>query len=46
MHSHSSILVGDKIYFLGGVTNTGVSNEVFYLDLSQSFNVTNPHGLK
>jgi N-acetylneuraminic acid mutarotase len=40
---HSSILVGNKIYFIGGVSNTyQILNEVFYLDLSQSFNVANP----
>src|SRR5579871_3795259 len=43
---HSSILVGNKIYFFGGLFNFGTSykttNEAFYLDLSQSFSVMNP----
>ena len=39
---HSSILVGNKIYFFGGATPYVTTNESFYLDLSQSFNVTNP----
>src|ERR1043165_7876496 len=41
--AHSSILVGDRIYFFGGtfdeIYNT---DEVFYLDISKSFDVTNP----
>jgi N-acetylneuraminic acid mutarotase len=39
---HSSILIGNKIYYFGGVTDVGSSDEAFYLDLSQSFNVANP----
>jgi hypothetical protein len=39
---HSSVLVGKKIYFFGGVINGVGSNEVFYLDFSQSFNIEVP----
>ncbi|CAI2178263.1 15764_t:CDS:2, partial [Funneliformis geosporum] len=38
--SSSSILVGKKFYFFGGYTSK-FSNEVFYLDVSQSFNSEN-----
>ncbi|CAG8657745.1 5478_t:CDS:2 [Rhizophagus irregularis] len=38
----SSILIGNKIYYFGGITDVGVSNDAFYLDLSQSFNIVNP----
>src|SRR5581483_10045772 len=44
--SHSSDLVGDKIYFFGGVLDGGgdgyCSREVFFLDVSNSFNISNP----
>src|SRR5436190_4191752 len=39
--SHSSVLVGNKIYFLGG-WGGGSTNEVFYLDVSQPFNTQAP----
>ncbi|KAF0538916.1 galactose oxidase [Gigaspora margarita] len=38
----TSILVGTKLYFFGGDTSIGESNEVWYLDLSSSFNVSTP----
>src|SRR5688572_16372229 len=41
--AHSSVLVGDKIYFFGGALDfTRVSNEIFYLDVSKSFDTANP----
>src|SRR4051794_16555972 len=40
---HSSVLVGSKLYFFGGKKDDGLcSNEVFYLDISQSFNTQEP----
>ena len=40
---HSSVLVGNRIYFFGGMQNQATSlNDGFYLDLSQSFNIANP----
>jgi N-acetylneuraminic acid mutarotase len=46
-YAHSSILVRNKLYFLGGGSGTAslggiCSNEVFYLDVTQSFNVEVP----
>ncbi|CAI2174023.1 5959_t:CDS:2 [Funneliformis geosporum] len=38
---HSTILDENKLYFFGGQSNIDCSNEVFYLDLSQRFNVEN-----
>ncbi|PKY43847.1 hypothetical protein RhiirA4_457942 [Rhizophagus irregularis] len=38
----SSILIGNKIYYFGGITDVGASDDAFYLDLSQSFNIVNP----
>src|SRR2546430_1553924 len=35
---HSSILVGDKLYFFGGNLITWL-DEVFYLDTSQTFSI-------
>ncbi|EXX60866.1 Kel2p [Rhizophagus irregularis DAOM 197198w] len=44
---HSSTLIGNKIYYFGGITDVGASlNDVFYLDLSQPFNVANPPWIK
>ena len=41
--AHSSVLVGKKIYFFGGVLDSKFcSNEVFYLDVSQPFNIQVP----
>ncbi|GES73686.1 hypothetical protein GLOIN_2v1876170 [Rhizophagus clarus] len=41
--THSSVFVGNNLYFLGGQYGNGsISNEVFYLNLSQSFDVANP----
>jgi len=41
--AHSSVLVGNKLYFFGGIKNDGVClNEVFYLDVSKSFNLAVP----
>ncbi len=40
--AHSSILVGNKIYFFGGIISNSISNELFYLDVSQPFIVANP----
>ena len=39
--AHTSVLVGNKLYFFGGITDTS-SNEVFYLDVSQPFNIQVP----
>src|SRR5204863_4923371 len=41
--AHSSVLVGDKLYFFGGgiVDNFDTSSEVFYLIVSQQFDVSN-----
>ncbi|SRR6266498_1962637 len=41
---HSSVLVGDKLYFFGGISDADVYglNEVFYLDVSKSFNLADP----
>src|SRR2546423_4574638 len=40
---HSSVLVGSKLYFFGGEKDDGsCSNEMFYLDVSQSFNIDVP----
>jgi N-acetylneuraminic acid mutarotase len=44
-YSHSSVLVGNKLYFFGGDIGSRkdeISNEVFYLDLSQPFNIQAP----
>ncbi|RIB07628.1 hypothetical protein C2G38_2147477 [Gigaspora rosea] len=39
----TSALVGTKLYFFGGlISRNSISNEVWYLDLSNSFNVTTP----
>src|SRR5687767_3913175 len=41
--AHTSVLVENKIYFFGGVLDNGFcSNEVFYLDVSQPFNMGAP----
>ena len=41
--AHSSVLVGNKIYFFGGQRNiNSYSNEAFYLDVSQPFNIASP----
>src|ERR1051325_11237876 len=41
--SHSSVLAGNKLYFFGGILNgVGCSNEVFYLDVSRSFDMATP----
>src|ERR1043165_4834505 len=41
--AHSSVLVEKKLYFIGGVLpNRFCSNEVFYLDVSQQFNIQAP----
>ncbi|CAI2179923.1 12940_t:CDS:2 [Funneliformis geosporum] len=40
--AHSSVLVGNKLYFLGGRVSKSCTNQVFYLDLSQSFDLTTP----
>src|ERR1043166_9968268 len=44
-YSHSSVLVGNKLYFFGGDIGSRkdeISNEVVYLDLSQPFNIQAP----
>src|SRR6266542_1009328 len=43
-HGHSSVLVENKIYFFGGTIDVegGSTNEVFYLDVSQQFNIAFP----
>src|SRR3954447_5372949 len=39
--AHSSVLVGNKLYFFGGQNDSLQSlNDVFYLDVSQPFNIT------
>ena len=39
-YGHASVLVESKLYIFGGVLDSGFSsNEVFYLDLSQPFNI-------
>ncbi|KAF0538930.1 galactose oxidase [Gigaspora margarita] len=38
----TSTLVGTRLYFFGGFTIIGASNEVWYLDLSSSFNISTP----
>jgi len=50
--AHSSVVVGNKLYFFGGIVvlplpqgslvNVYISEEVFYLDLSQPFDIENP----
>ena len=41
--AHNTALVGSKLYFFGGsIVNDFSSNEVFYLDVSQTFNVAAP----
>src|SRR3954454_13619442 len=42
--SHSSVLVKNKLYFFGGITELErfCSNDVFYLDVSQPFNIQAP----
>ncbi|CAB4495712.1 hypothetical protein RhiirA1_530100 [Rhizophagus irregularis] len=41
--THSSVLIKNNLYFFGGQYRNGlVSNEVFYLNLSRSFDVENP----
>jgi N-acetylneuraminic acid mutarotase len=40
---HSSVLVGDKLYFFGGGEDANVaSNDAFFLDLSKSFDIAAP----
>ncbi|RIB25353.1 hypothetical protein C2G38_490014 [Gigaspora rosea] len=39
---HASTLIGTRAYFFGGEMATSRSNEVWYLDLSSSFNVLTP----
>ncbi|KAF0538928.1 galactose oxidase [Gigaspora margarita] len=40
--SQTSTLVGTRLYFFGGQTSTITSNEVWYLELSNSFNISTP----
>ncbi len=40
--THSSVLVGNKLYFFGGASEKSCSNEVFYLDVSQQFSIEFP----
>lgn len=40
---HSSVLVDSKLYFFGGIKVNGfLSDEVFYLDVSKTFNIESP----
>ncbi|KAF0458738.1 galactose oxidase [Gigaspora margarita] len=39
---HASALIGTRAYFFGGEMATSRSNEVWYLDLSSSFNILTP----
>ncbi|CAI2163846.1 4819_t:CDS:2 [Funneliformis geosporum] len=42
-YAHSSVLVGDKLYFFGGMNNDlKCLNEVFYLDVSRPFKTAVP----
>ena len=43
-YGHSSVLLGNKLYFFGGylLSSLSNSNEIFYLDVSQPFNSGNP----
>lgn len=40
--AHSSVLVTDKLYFIGGKEDNEISNKVFYLDVSRPFNTSSP----
>jgi N-acetylneuraminic acid mutarotase len=42
--AHTSVLVENKLYFIGGITNDSLkaSNELFYLDVSKQFDVSTP----
>ncbi|KAF0549465.1 galactose oxidase [Gigaspora margarita] len=42
----TSTLVGTRLYFFGGATGISESNEVWYLDLSSSFNISRPSWLR
>ncbi|KAF0380804.1 galactose oxidase [Gigaspora margarita] len=40
---HASALINAKLYFFGGATDaTNSSNEVFYIDLSSTFDIFTP----
>src|SRR6266498_1957429 len=39
---HSSVLVGNKLYFFGGSVSGSCSNEVFYFDVSEKFSIEFP----
>ncbi|CAI2179926.1 12942_t:CDS:2, partial [Funneliformis geosporum] len=42
-YAHSSALIRNKLVFFGGINDKGFClNEVFYLDLSRSFNIVTP----
>ena len=42
-HAHSSVFTGNKLYFFGGrLSSNEYSDDVFYLDLSQSFDMAAP----
>src|SRR4051812_41983018 len=38
---HSAILVGNKIFVIGGYDGTNFMNDVFYLDLRRNFTLDN-----
>src|SRR5438105_71643 len=38
--AHSSVLIGNKFYIVGGNIPLSSSNDIFYIDVSKSFNVT------
>ncbi|KAF0549466.1 galactose oxidase [Gigaspora margarita] len=38
----TSTLVGTRLYFFGGGISISITNEVWYLDLSSSFNISTP----
>ena len=40
--THASALVGSKLYFFGGTNHVEFLNDVFYLDVSNTFNVSSP----
>ncbi len=41
-YGHSSILVNNRLYFFGGTKDTGVSNDLLYMDVSLKFNANDP----
>jgi hypothetical protein len=45
--AHTSTIINDKLYIIGGqISQTRGSNDVFYLDLTNSFNTSDPPWIK